>query len=225
MTAPAVIKKELQARYDQLGEEAVSAAAQIRDPSRMWNLVEGTRPPLAYFRYRKLETTLALGRFTPGSTLLEVGCGTGDYSLMLARRGFKIIGIDISPRSIHGACAKASILGLSDVSFLVSDAETLSGIADASVDGVVSFSTLRYVPNLDQALGAMRRVLKPRGAAVIDFPNKFCPWFTMLKNHFGVETHIHDHQFATQQIITLMRHSDFEAIVARRILFTPYVLP
>jgi ubiquinone/menaquinone biosynthesis C-methylase UbiE len=134
-------------------------------------------------------------------------------------------GVDLSPSSIDAARQKARVLGLPDVSFTVADAESLSAIEAGSVDGVVSFSALRYVPNVAHALGAIWRVLRPRGVAVIDFPNKFCPWFTLLKNHFGVERHIHDHHFATHQVTELMRRSGFEGVAAMRILFTTYVLP
>lgn len=221
----AQIKKEIQGHYDGLGETALQALAKVQGSSELWRLVEGDRPALAYFRQRKLQTALALGGFSPRSTLLEVGCGTGDYTLLLARAGFRIRGVDLSSLSIDSARVKARMLQLPDVLFGVSDAEALSEIQDGSVDGVVSFSALRYVPNVEHALSAIRRVLRPKGVAVIDFPNRFCPWFTLLKNHFGVETHIHDHQFSTRQVTDLMRNAGFEAVAARRILFTTYVLP
>jgi SAM-dependent methyltransferase len=219
MMSSGLVKKEIQARYDNLGETVLRTLDSVRDPAELWRVVEGDRPSLAYFRRRKIETSLALGGFIPGSTILEVGCGTGDYTFLLARMGFKMIGVDLSPRSIESAREKAAILGLSDVSFIVADAEVLAEIPERLVDGAVSFSTLRYVPNLESALRAIWRVLKPGGAAVLDFPNRFCPWFTLLKNHFGVETHIHDHQFSTRQIVQLMGRTGFS------ILFTTYVLP
>jgi SAM-dependent methyltransferase len=219
------VKREIQAHYDDLGKGMLKILSGIRDPSAVWQLIEGDRPALAYFRRRKLQTALALGEFAPGSSLLEVGCGTGDYALLLARAGFRICGVDLSPASIDSAKEKASRLQVPNVSFNVADAETLANIPDGSIDGVVSFSALRYVPNVEQALLAIWRVLKPKGVAVVDFPNKFCPWFTLLKNHFGVETHIHDHQLSTRQLTGLLRQAGFEAIAARRILFTTYVVP
>ena len=225
MTQPIAVKRDIQNRYDDLAAAASRELNSLRDPTHVWRLVEGDRPALAYFRKRKLEAALRLGSFPPRSTLVEVGCGTGDYSLLLARADFRMTGVDLSPKSIDAARAKASILGVSDTSFVMSDAETLSEIPENSADGVVSFSTLRYVPDLRRALLAIRRVLKPTGVAVLDFPNRFCPWFKLLKTHFGVERHIHDHYYSTQEIVTMMRHTGFVDIVARRILFTTYVLP
>lgn len=225
MIQPAQIKREIKDRYDGLGERVLRQLERVRDPAQMWHMVEGTRRALVYFRRRKIETALSLGRFPPSSTIVEVGCGTGDYTFLLARTGLRMIGVDLSPKSIDGAKQKALALGLSDLSFMVSDAEVLAEISSDSVDGVVSFSTLRYVPNVEQALQAIRRVLKPKAVAVLDFPNRYCPWFTVLKNYFGVETHIHDHQYSTREIVTLMRRGGFRGIEARRILFTPYILP
>lgn len=225
MTAPNVIKKEIQARYDQMGEGAARELKGMEGARHLWPLVEGNRPALAYFRRRKLETALALGGFSPGSTVLEVGCGTGDYAFLLARMGFKMRGGDLSRGSIDAARQKASILGFHDMPFVVADAESLAEIGDASVDGVVSFSALRYVPDLKRALLAIRRVLKPGGAAVLDFPNRHCPWFRLLKTRFGVERHIHDRHYSTREIVTLMREAGFADVAARRILFTTYVLP
>lgn len=90
---------------------------------------------------------------------------------------------------------------------------------------VVSFSVLRYFPNLRKALRAIWRVLKPKGAAVLNFPNRYCLWFTLLKNYFGVEMHIHDHQYSTREIVTPLREAGFQAVEAKRILFTSYILP
>ncbi len=224
MTRSAV-KKDIQAHYDDLGREARRRLDDLRDQADIWRLAEGDRPALSYFRRRKIETALGLGRFPSGSALVEVGCGTGDYSLLLARAGYRMTGVDLSSKSVEAARAKASILGVSDTSFVISDAETLDEVPENSADGVVSFSALRYVPELRQALLAIRRVLKPKGVAVLDFPNRFCPWFRLLKTHFGVERHIHDHDYSTRAIVSLMREAGFVDVTARRILFTTYVLP
>jgi 2-polyprenyl-3-methyl-5-hydroxy-6-metoxy-1,4-benzoquinol methylase len=118
MLEPVVIKKEIQAQYDDLGERTRKTVEGFQDPARLWRLVEGDRPALAYFRRRKIETPLDLGSFPPRSALVEVGCGTGDYSLLLARAGYRMTGVDLSSKSIEAARAKASILGVSDISFV-----------------------------------------------------------------------------------------------------------
>lgn len=219
------VKRDIRTKYDGLAQAVVAALDGARDPARVWRMVEGSRPPLAYFRGRKIEVAVSLGRFALGARLTEVGCGTGDYTFLLARRGFAMTGVDLSPTSIAAARGKAKVLGLAGASFVVSDAEGLAEVPSESMDGVVSFSALRYVPDIRKALGAVHRVLRPGGAAVLDFPNRYCPWFTLLKNRFGVETHIHDHHYSPGQVASLMAAAGFRAVEVRTLLFTPYVLP
>ncbi len=55
--------------------------------------------------------------------ILDVGCGSGRYSVALAKRGARVSGVDISPKMI--GFAKAAAEGLADVSFSVDDWHTL----------------------------------------------------------------------------------------------------
>jgi SAM-dependent methyltransferase len=225
MSHPGQVKEDIRARYDNLGAKILQDVQSHDDLARLWGQVEGFRPALAYFRRRKIETALSLASVAERATLVEVGCGTGDYSFLLSRLGYRMIGVDLSPKSVEAAREKAGMLGCHETVFLVSDAETLIDLPDNSADGVVSFSTLRYVPSLDLALQAIHRVLRPQGTAVFDFPNRYCPWFRLLKNRFGVETHMHDHYYSASEIATRVRKAGFQAVETRTILFTPYVLP
>lgn len=218
------IKRKMQDRYDGFAarvEQEVDAAHSMEE---LWRMAEGQRPALAYFRRRKLDTAIALGRFQPGMSLLDVGCATGDYTFLLARAGFRMTGADLSAKSVDTAQKKAARLGL-DVRFVTADAEELAGLPDNTFDGVVSFSALRYVPNLDRALAAIRRVLKPGAAAALDFPNRLCPWFRLLKNRFGVETHFHDHHYSAGELQRLFQGEGFTAVAVRHLLFTSYLTP
>jgi len=212
-------------RYDGFAERVASEVRELGDPAHVWATAEGLRPALAYFRRRKLQTSLQLGGFRPGAAILDVGCATGDYTFLLARKGFRMTGIDLSPRSVDTARAKAEILGIRDIDFIRSDAETLSELPSGAFDGVVSFSALRYVERLDAALAAIRRVLRPGGVAALDFPNRHSPWFTLLKGPFGVEDHPYDHLYGSEEIAELLRRAGFRDIRTRRILFTSYLTP
>ena len=142
--------------------------------------------------------------------------------LFSAENGLRMVGIDISDKAVEVAKKNATALKLDNVEYFSADAEDLSLFGDQTFDGVVSFSTLRYVPNLKRALSEIFRVTKKNGVAVLDFPNKHCPWFRILKNRFEVENHIHDHFFSRKEMINLFSEAGFKSIETKKILFTHY---
>ena len=87
---------------------------------------------------------------------------------------------------------------------------------------MVSFSTLRYVSNLKKALKEINRVTKKGGKITLDFPNKHCPWFNILKKYYGLDRHINDHFFSTNELRNLFREVGLSEIKTRKILFTHY---
>ena len=56
--------------------------------------------------------------------ILDVGCGTGRHALSLARRGYEVVGVDLSEGLLARACQKARLESL-DVSFVRCDARAL----------------------------------------------------------------------------------------------------
>jgi len=187
-------------------------------------LFESLTPTKRYFRSRKLQTALLLGGFPAQGRLLEIGCSVGQFTDPLVRMGYHMCGVDVSPNSIEVAKRRAQAAHLTNVSFMVGDAERLSQFPDQTFDGVVSFSTLRYVADLRLALAEIHRVLKPDARAVIDFPNRWCPWF-YLKPWLGSERHPHDHWFSRRAVERLCIEGGFQDVLVRHLLFTPTVAP
>ncbi|MFN8006348.1 MAG: class I SAM-dependent methyltransferase [Terriglobia bacterium] len=58
---------------------------------------------------------------SPGARVLDVACGHGRHAIELAKRGYTVVGIDLSPRFIEMAKKAASEKGLSNVDFLTCD--------------------------------------------------------------------------------------------------------
>jgi SAM-dependent methyltransferase len=64
-----------------------------------------------------------LDEFPPAGPALDVGCGTGELALALARRGLSVLGVDLAAAAIEKARAKAEAAGLAGrASFVVGDA-------------------------------------------------------------------------------------------------------
>lgn len=94
---------------------------------------------------------------------LEIGSGTGYFSLNLVRAGVvdRATCTDISPGMLAALQANAERLGL-DVSTVRTEAETLP-FADDSFDLVFGHAVLHHIPDLGRAASEFRRVLRPGG--------------------------------------------------------------
>lgn len=212
------VKRDIQEKYDAIGKGLVSAC-QDGSPQDTGRGAEPSNRTAQYWMEHKIQTAFTLGRFSKGERLLEVGCTAGHYTLTLAREGYHVTGIDISTESIKAAQLLSRNLGLTGAEFMAGDAEDMKDIPNNSFDGVYSFSTLRYVPNPLQAVREIRRVLKPGGRAVVDFPNKYCPWFEFLKFIVGGDRHVHDHTYSPGQVKRMMEQAGFANVEMKLIIF------
>ena len=106
-----------------------------------------------------------LDKLPSGTTVLDVGCGIGGSSRMLAREyGFAVTGITISPQQVR----RAQELTAPEVNarFQVDDALALS-FSDASFDVVWSVEAGPHMPDKAQFARELMRVLKPGGILVV----------------------------------------------------------
>jgi MPBQ/MSBQ methyltransferase len=106
-----------------------------------------------------------LDQLPPGTTVLDVGCGIGGSSRILAREyGFVVTGITISPQQVN----RAQQLTPADlpVQFQVDDAMAMS-FPDASFDVVWSIEAGPHMPDKAVFAKELLRVLKPGGVLVV----------------------------------------------------------
>jgi ubiquinone/menaquinone biosynthesis C-methylase UbiE len=147
--------------------------------ARNYDALYQANPVMAWMRNKSLAALLTA--FTPGSRLLEIGCGTGDEALALSRAGYRIVATDISPEMINAARAKAQTLGSNDVSWWVLAAgrleDLLAEYGPASFDGAyASFGALNCEPELVPVFDALARLLRPNAALVCSVMNRWCAW-------------------------------------------------
>src|SRR5512133_3171093 len=105
----------------------------------------------------------ALGELRAFDRSLEIGAGTGYFSLNMLQAGLvsEAVCSDISPGMLEALEANARRLEV-DVTTVACDAEELP-FPDASFDLVFGHAVLHHVPNLDRAFAEFRRVLRPGG--------------------------------------------------------------
>ena len=98
-------------------------------------------------------------------SILDVGCGTGEISLLLAEMGHAVTGLDLSDKMLDRARLKAESLGCA-VTLQNGDAEN-PPFAEGSFDVVINRHVLWTLPNPHAAVQSWNRVLKLGGKAVI----------------------------------------------------------
>jgi arsenite methyltransferase len=102
-------------------------------------------------------------------SVLDLGCGPATQLAQIAEfhPGINFTGMDLSPTMLADAEKHVQTLGLENVSFRQGDITTLDGIADQSMDAVISTMALHHLPtlqHLEACFASIRRVLKPGGA-------------------------------------------------------------
>ncbi len=97
--------------------------------------------------------------------ILDVGCGTGVITLLLAKMGHYVTGVDISERMLERARDKAKSIAVT-VKFELGDAEDLP-FKDEVFDVVINRHLLWTMLNPEKAVIEWRRVLKPGGKVII----------------------------------------------------------
>jgi ubiquinone/menaquinone biosynthesis C-methylase UbiE len=100
-----------------------------------------------------------------GAKILDVGCGTGFLSLLLAELGHTVTGIDLSAEMRNQATKKARQAKL-QASFMAGDAES-PPFPENSFDIIISRHLLWTLPSPSKALGNWHHLLSPGGTVII----------------------------------------------------------
>jgi 2-polyprenyl-6-hydroxyphenyl methylase / 3-demethylubiquinone-9 3-methyltransferase len=106
--------------------------------------------------------------------VLDLGSARGDVCFLLSPHVQEAIGIDASSKAIEIAETQRRSRALANVRFVQGDVARLEPIPDASIDVAGAFDLLEHVDDatVRQMLGALRRVLTPRGVFVAYTPNR-----------------------------------------------------
>ncbi|HSP07353.1 MAG TPA: class I SAM-dependent methyltransferase, partial [Acidobacteriota bacterium] len=101
------------------------------------------------------------------ASILDVGCGTGWTSEFLARAGFQVTGLDISPSMIETSRRLRTLPGLE---FVAGDFECMT--FETQFDAVLFFGSLHHSEDPEAALASSRNALKEGGLIVLMEPGE-----------------------------------------------------
>jgi len=109
----------------------------------------------------------------PGAKILDLACGPGRFAIPLAKRGFRVVGLDICEVYLEQARAKAQGHGL-QIEFIRSDMRAIP--FESEFDAVINlFTSFGYFEREEDHLQVLREVyksLKPNGRFLLELMNR-----------------------------------------------------
>jgi cyclopropane fatty-acyl-phospholipid synthase-like methyltransferase len=149
----------------------------------------------AYMReayFKKVEEILDVC-FSPGDSVLDIGCGIGRWVRYLLERRVNCTGIDSSEVAVRKAKVFLREMARED-SVQIGDAARLD-FKEESFDGIISFGLLEHFPNHEEVLKAWIALLKDGGKIIISVPNALrldwliwsALWINWIKRHRWVK--------------------------------------
>ena len=114
-----------------------------------------------------------------GKHLLEVGCGLGFDSLEFLRRGVRVTATDLTPTAVELARRHFEIEGVAPEEVRMENALELS-FPDDTFDAVWANGVLHATGDTARAISEVRRVLKPRGRAIISHFYRRPSWMYLI---------------------------------------------
>jgi 2-polyprenyl-3-methyl-5-hydroxy-6-metoxy-1,4-benzoquinol methylase len=113
-------------------------------------------------------TEEVLPRLAPTGEWLDVGCGSGVFSHLLAAAGASVLGLDGSPAMIEAARARLGKFAARFEVRRVEDVASLEGV----FDGAICLSVLEYLERPEAALAAIAGRLRPGAKLALSAPNR-----------------------------------------------------
>lgn len=123
---------------------------------------------------RDLDRMLGLlgAKVAPDDVALDIGCGVGRLSRVLADTAREVYGLDVSAEML--ARAREHHRAVTNIHWLHGDGTSLRGVDDASIDACVSHVVFQHIPDPEITYGYVReigRVLRPGGWAAFQVSN------------------------------------------------------
>jgi len=122
---------------------------------------------------REVDFIITVLQLKPEARVLDLCCGQGRHSLELARRGFRVVGVDLSEALLYVAQQRAEREGL-PLTFLHCDMREIDFFAefDAVINMFSSFGYLESEAEDEKVLSKIAQALKPGGKLLLDVVNR-----------------------------------------------------
>jgi SAM-dependent methyltransferase len=167
--------------------------------------------------YHKAQENLFKFLVEPGSSVLEVGCATGD--VLAAVQPSHAVGVDFSPKMVELAAQKYP-----DITFVQQDAEKVC--SQDKFAYVLMADLMSYLNDIQKALTAARNVMTPRSRLIITYYNYLWQPLLTLGEKLRLKIpHPGQNWINTNDLNNLLELADFEVIRTGQRLLIPKNIP
>jgi ubiquinone/menaquinone biosynthesis C-methylase UbiE len=199
-----------------LSHTLASSDERLQQEFNRW-AAEGEGEKMEHHHLDITEKTIRLMDLRPGERVLDLGCGAGRATRLLARRvedqdgSGEVIGLDVSDEMIRRAQAMPS--DFKNISYVCGSAQKIPG-PDNFFDKVLSVESFYYYPDQERVLRELFRVMAPGGRMFI--------LINLYKdNHYSLQwvdkLKVPVHVRSEAEYLSLINKFGFEKIEARRI--------
>ena len=177
----------------------------------------------------QVKTLLDLCGEVKGKTILDLGAGTGRFSIELANKGANIVSLDQAEEMLEVIREKTTKSGAT-LALVRGDGDYLP-FKNCSFEGVICIQVLGHLPTYKSVLGEMSRVLKRDGFIIASFPNIescYLPAALYVNfTHHAVGKDVYSHFFTKKEISRALNDSGFivEEVRGSNLLRYPRFLP
>ena len=119
--------------------------------------------------YEHLHRYFFAADLAEGKRVLDLGCGEGYGSAILAERAKDVLGVELDPQAVQHA---ATNYPFDNLEFRQASVLELDDLPDGSFDLVVCYEVLEHITEHDELFSLVRRVLCPDGVFVISTPDR-----------------------------------------------------
>lgn len=190
----------------------------ILRPGKTFDLEEES-----YFKQVNLKLKKMLGN-VEGKEVLDIGCGRGNLSFYLARKGANVIGIDLSKNFINFCKNKPTKLNLK-VEFRVMNAQ-IPDFEDNTFDIIVGSRIIHHLPDVELFFRECKRLLKKKGFITFIEPLKKNPIVEMNRKHLNPKKRTkHEHPLFLSDVMNAkkifgnIKHVEYYIVSPSTMLF------
>ncbi len=146
--------------------------------------------------YEHIHRYLYATRYTVGKRVLDIACGEGYGTHMLARNARSVLGVDADAATLDHARVHH---GGENIRYVRADAQQFH-LAPNSMDVVVSFETLEHFPAQEAFVAAMKACLAPGGLLLLSTPNR-----PVYSGDAPPYNPFHAHEFDRTELLALLK--------------------